>query len=146
MNLKKIVVCVTGFVLLIACVCPLMSQMKGMKFKGVNIPYTLKHKDTVIEKGKYDIEITMPETSGVRIFYLRILKKNKALCILDATKLHYESEAVSAMHKDPNIPEKSRLTMRRNKELKKLYIIFESGKHSADYPFEKLRFEIDYIE
>ena len=100
----------------------------------------------MIEKGKYDLEITMPETSGVRIFYLRILKKNEALCIINGRKLHYKTEKVSELHKDPNIPDKPRLTMRRVNALKKLYIFFESGKHAPNYSFEKLRFEIDYIE
>ena len=100
----------------------------------------------MLEKGKYDIEITMPETSSVRIFYLRILKKNEALLILDGRKMHYKTEKVSELHRDPNIPDKPQLTMRKVKALKKIYIYFESGKQSPDYPFEKLRFEIDYIE
>jgi len=117
-----------------------------MKFRGVNIPYTLKHNDVVIEKGKYDLEVTMPATTGIRIFYLRILKKKEALCIIEARKMHYKTEVVSELHKDPNIPDKPQLTMRKVKALKKIYIYFESGKNSPNYPFEKLRFEIDYIE
>ena len=146
MNLKRVFVYVAGVFLSVAFLSPLLGQMKGMKFKGINIPYTLKHKDIVLEKGKYDIEITMPETSSVRIFYLRILKKNEALLILDGRKMHYKTEKVSELHRDPNIPDKPQLTMRKIKALKKLYNYFESGKHSPNYPFEKLRFEIDYIE
>jgi len=146
MNSKKLFMYGVGIYLILAFICPLAGQMKAMKFRGINIPYTLKHNDTVIEKGKYDIEISMPETSGVRIFYLRILKKNKALCILDSTIMHYDTEATSQLRNDPNIPDKPRLTMGRNPVSKKLYIYFESGKHSPDYPFTKLRFVIDYIE
>lgn len=146
MDSKRIFVCMCGIFLVSVFLCPLVGQMKGMKFRGIEIPYTLKHEDVVIEKGKYDLEVTMPDTSGIRIFYLRILKGNEALCIIEARKLHYQTEKVSELHKDPNIPDKPRLTMRRVKALKKLYIIFESGKHAPDYPFEKLRFEIDYIE
>ncbi|MFC2164212.1 hypothetical protein ACFLT2_04345 [Acidobacteriota bacterium] len=146
MNSIKVFVCMTVVFLTFAFFCPLEGQTKGLKFRGIEIPYTLKHKDVVIEKGKYDLEVMMPETSGIRIFYLRILKKNKALCIIEARKLHYKTEKVSELHKDPNIPDKPRLTMRRVKALKKLYIFYESGKHPPSYPFEKLRFEIDYIE
>lgn len=146
MNSKKVLVYGVGVFLILAFLCPLAGQMKGMKFKGIEIPYNLKHKDVVIEKGKYDIEITMPETSSVRIFYLRIMKGNKAICIVDGRKMHYKTEKVSELHKDPNIPDQPRLTMRKVKALKKLYIYFESGKQAPNYPFEKIRYEIDYIE
>ncbi len=146
MNSKRVFAFVVAVFLVFTFLSPLVGQMKGMKFKGINIPYTLKYKDVVIEKGKYDLEVMMPETSSVRIFYLRILKKNEALVIIGGRKMHYKTEKVSELHKDPNIPDKPQLTMRKVKALKKLYIYFESGKHSLDYPFEKLRFEIDYIE
>ena len=72
MSLRNFIVCGVGVILILVFLCPLAGQMKGMKFKGIEIPYTLKHKDTVIKKGRYDLEITMPETASVRIFYLRI--------------------------------------------------------------------------
>lgn len=146
MNSKRVFVSMVGAFLILILLCPLDAQMKGLKFRGVNIPCTLKYKDTVIEKGKYDLEVMLPETASVRYFYLRIYKKKDALCILSGTKLHYRTEKVSELHKDPNIPDHSRLTMRRDKAKKKLYIYFESGKRSLDYPFERIRFEIDYVE
>jgi hypothetical protein len=146
MNSKRFCKGVGGAFLVLLLICPLASQMKGLKFNGVNIPYTLKYEDTIIEKGKYDLEVMVPETASVRYFYLRIIEKKDALCILAGKKLHYHTEKVSELHKDPNIPDKPRLTMRRHPVKKKLYIYFESGKKAVDYPFEKIRFEIDYIE
>ena len=146
MKSKKIFIYGVNVLLILALLCPLAGQMKGMKFRNINIPYTLKHKDTVLEKGEYNLEVTMPETASVRVFYLRILKGNEALCILNGTKVHYKTEKVSELHKDPNIPDKPRLTMRKMKGLKKIYIYFESGKKSPDYPFEKIKFVVDYIE
>ena len=146
MKSKRIYLYMVSVFLVFAFFCPLVGQMKGMKFRNIDIPYTLKHKDIVLEKGKYTLEVTMPETSSVRVFYLKILKGKDALCILNGTKVHYKTEKASELHKDPDIPDKPRLTMRKIAGLKKLYIYFESGKKAPDYPFEKIKFVIDYIE
>ena len=147
MNSKRSLRRAMGAFFLLILLCSLdAQQLKGLKFRGVDIPYTLKHEDTVIEKGKYELEVVMPQTASLRVFYLKINKDKDALCILSGTKLHYKTEKVSELHRDPNIPKQPRLTMRRNTEEKKLYIYFESGKRAPDYPFERIRFEIDYIE
>jgi len=145
MNSKNAFVYMMVIFIVLVFLCPCQALAQGIKFRGVNIPYTIKCGDTVIEKGKYDIEVTMPETSGIRVFYFRISKKNKTLCMIPGTKVHYKSEAQSDLYKDPNIPDQPRIKMKSIKPLKKLYIYFESGKLHL-YKFEKIRYELDFIE
>jgi hypothetical protein len=145
-NFKKVLFCGVGLFLILPFLCPLAGQVKGVKFKDIEIPYTLKHKDTVIEKGRYDLEIMLSDTSTVRVFFLRFLKKNKALFMIEGRKIPYETQKVTKLHRDPNIPDQPRLTMRKVTSRKKLYIYFESGKNIPNYPFEKIRYEIDYLE
>lgn len=117
-------------------ICPLIAQKSVYKFKGVNIPFKLKHKDTVFDKGKYDFEIVKFPTQV--IFYLKIKKGRKNLCLIPGerlTRLEFE------MNK---IPAKPKLVIKKNPEEKMVYITFESGTLTVIFPGIRIRWKMEY--
>jgi len=114
------------------------------EFKGVMIPFNLKHKDSIIKKGKYDFVFFKLDGD----FLLRIIGKGKpAYLVSGGERLDYKaSHLITELHADPRIPEKPTLNIKRNPALKIAYIIFESGKKSVVYPFLRIRFKMDYEE
>ncbi len=146
MFFKKNFVNLLGVILIIFLICPLMAQLKNIaEFKRVEIPFNLKHEDSIYEKGKYDFEIVvMYMTSGVVLFFLRIKKKRKILCQIEGKRLGYHTDFLAELLNDPNIPDEPRLKIKRNPKEKILNIIYESGKKATFYPLEKIRFKIEY--
>lgn len=122
--------------LIMFLICPLIAQKSVYKFKGVNIPFKLKHKDTVFDKGKYDFEIVKFPTQV--IFYLKIKKGRKNLCLIPGerlTRLEFE------MNK---IPAKPKLVIKKNPEEKMVYITFESGTLTVIFPGIRIRWKMEY--
>ena len=146
MFFKRNPVKLLGVLLIMFLICPLIAQMKSIaKFKGVEIPFNLKHKDSIFEKGKYDFEILVKDMiSGEDLFFLRIKKKRKILCQIQGMRLKYHSDFLAELLNDPNIPDEPRLKIKRNPKEKILNIIYESGKIATFYPLEKIRFRIEY--
>lgn len=125
--------------------CPAIAQMKKLcKFKGVEIPFNLKHDNSILEKGKYDFEFLKHQTQ--QSFYLRIKTKRKTVCIIPGEQLTYESSGYYAKFEDPNIPEQAKLKFLKIPEEEIFDIIFESGKSTKAYPCIKLRFRMEYEE
>lgn len=142
MSFKRIVADLL-IIFLILC-CPAFAQMKSLyKFKGVQIPFNLKHKDLIIQKDTYDFEFLRHPTQP--IFYLKIKKGRKTLCQLQGERLEYEGAEWEYM-KDPDIPKNPRMRMKKNLEKKVVYIIFETGKNTEIYPLIKTRFKLEYEE
>jgi hypothetical protein len=112
------------------------------KFKGVQVPYTLKFEDKVLEKGRYDLEaLKNPNTPSC---YLRLKKGGKVMCLVEGERLDYEAQGMSRMT-DPEIPDKPRLKMKRNTEEKVLIFMVETGRDSL-FPYLLLRFKLEYEE
>lgn len=142
MSFKRIVADLL-IIFLILC-CPAFAQMKRLyKFKGVQIPFNMKHEDLIIQKDTYNFEFLRHPTQP--IFYLKIKKGGKTLCQLQGKKLKYESYGWEKM-RAPDIPKKPRMRMKKNLEKKVLYIIFETGKNTRIYPLIKVRFQLEYEE
>jgi len=114
------------------------------EFKGVKVPFNLKHEDSIVEKDKYDFQFF--KLNGD--FLLRIIGKGKPACLVSGGKrIDYKTQGLMALLRaDPEIPEKPNLTIKRNPTLKIAYIIFESGKKNVIYPFLKIRFKMAYEE
>lgn len=145
MVFKRICVIFLGIFLIIILFSPAKATMKKLgEFKGVIIPFNLKHEDSIVEKGKYDFQFFKLDGD----FLLRIIKKGKPACLIPGGKrLDYETQGLIALlEADPEIPEKPKLNIKRNPALKIAYIIFESGKKNVIYPFLKIRFEMEYEE
>lgn len=138
MFFKRIHVNLLRILLIMILLCPAIAQMKLIcEFKDVEIQFNLKHEDSIFEKGKYDFELLRMGN----VFYLRIKKKEKPICLIPGgKKLKYESFS------DPDIPERAKFTIKRNPALKIAYIIFEPGSQHPDYPFIKVRFNLEYEE
>jgi hypothetical protein len=130
--ISKVIVCVF-FVSLLSM--PALSQWEDVtNFKKVQFPFDLKYKDKIIKKGTYKVEI-LKDTKQT-VYYLRIRKGSEKLFFIPGEYLQYRADA--------EIPAKPRLRMRRNTAEKMLYIIFESGTITFQYPNIKIRFKIEY--
>lgn len=128
--------------LIIILFYPAAAMMTSVyKFKGVAIPFDLKYKDSIFKKGKYDFEIVFHHQQ--QVFYLRIIKKRKGLCLIPGERLKYKSYGFEKM-KDPKIPDQPTLRIKKYPKGKTVNIIFESGKNTAIYPLEKVRFKLEY--
>jgi len=122
----------------------LTSQLKLLcTFKGVELPYRLKYQDVELEKGRYDLEAVKKATSTD--YYLRIKKGGKVLCLILGEQWDYETRGMYLM-RDPNVPDKPTLKMKRNLEEKILYITIETGRKNRMAPFARLRFKFEYEE
>lgn len=116
---------------------PALAQWEDVtSFKDVQVPFDLKYEDTIIKKGKYEVEVL--KHTGQIAYYLRIKKGSKGLCLVNGEYLQYRDET--------EIPEKPTLRMRRNPEEKMLYIIIETGTITWQYPKVKVRFKMEYEE
>jgi hypothetical protein len=127
-------------VMLTMClVCPLLAQKSVNKFKDVDIPFNMKHEDTVIEKGKYEFEVLKYPTQV--IFYLSIKKKRgQNLCLIPGERLKYSNEEIE----EGKIPKKSKLSFKRIPVRKQVYIIYEAGSKTAIFPLIKIRWILEY--
>jgi hypothetical protein len=115
------------------------------EFKGVNIPFSFKHEDRVVEKGSCDFILmrNMPNT-----FMLNIKKRGKSLLLISGgEKIDYmmQGNAV-ALEKDPDIPKNAKLSIKRVPGENVLYVIIETGKRARSCPFHKIRFRLEYLE
>jgi len=128
--------------LIIILFCPATAMTTRVyKFKGVAIPFDLKYKDSIFKKGKYDFEILFHHKQ--QVFYLKILKKGKGLCLIPGEKLKYKSYGWERL-RDPKIPDQPTLRIKKYPTGKIVNIIFESGKKTAIYPLVKVRFKLEY--
>ena len=81
MFLKRIFVFFLRISLVMILLFPAFAQMKRVyKFKGVEIPFNLKYKDSVFKKGKYDLEFL--KQTAQPVYHLRIIKRGKKLCLI----------------------------------------------------------------
>jgi len=142
--MKRFFIILLKIVLIASLFSPAYAQMKRIyKFKKVQIPFNLKHEDSIVKKGKYDLEFLKLESQSA--YYLRIIKKKKFLFTIPGKQLSYKTDKDGmAQYHDPNIPENPTLKMRKDPKDKILYIIFESGKKTSICPFIKARFKLEY--
>jgi hypothetical protein len=132
-----------GGLMVLVLAAPAAAQLIDIgKFKGVQIPYTLKFEDKVLEKGRYDLEaLKNPNTPSC---YLRLKKGGKVMCLVEGERLDYEAQGMSRMT-DSEIHDKPRLKMKRNTEEKVLIFMVETGRDSL-FPYLLLRFKLEYEE
>jgi hypothetical protein len=127
-----------GVLFLLIFACSAMAQMNTIcEFEEIKVPFTLKDEEATFDKGKYDFELL----KMTNVFYLRIKKDGHPVCLKPhGEKVKYDDLA------DPEIPQRSKLQIKRNPALKIAYIIFETGSHHPEYPFVKVRFRMSYEE
>ncbi|MFZ2054641.1 MAG: hypothetical protein WAU81_10640 [Candidatus Aminicenantales bacterium] len=140
---KKVGRHLIGVLMILVLAAPAAAQLIDIgKFKGVQIPYTLKFQDKVLEKGRYDLEtLKNPDTPSC---YLRFKKGGKVMCLVEGERLEYKAHGMSRMT-DSEIPNKPRLKMKRNTEEKVLIFMVETGRDSL-FPYLLLRFKLEYEE
>jgi hypothetical protein len=125
---------------------PLAGQLKELcRFKGVEIPFRLKHQDIVLKKGKYDLEALILRSQILSKYYLKIKKGGKVLCQLDGEPWNYVTEGMYMM-RDPKIPDKPTMKLRKNSTDKLIIFIIETGKKNRMSPLLRLRFKMEYEE
>ena len=139
---KRIFVNSLSIFIILFLFCPALAQIrKVQKFKKVEIPFNLKHKDLIIKKGKYDFEIIAHRTLG--IWNLRIQKKGKNICIVSGEVLRDKAPGARGDEMS-DVPDDPTLKFRRIPAKKIVHIIFEMGKTSYLYPCYKVRFQMEY--
>jgi hypothetical protein len=120
---------------------PVAAQLADVsKFKGIQIPYTLKHEDKVLEKGRYDLEVVKERNSPT--YYLMFKKKGKVVCLVKGEQLTVEVRA-GARLTDASIPDSPRLKIKKDTAEKILIFTVETGRHSRS-PFQLLKFKLGY--
>jgi hypothetical protein len=107
------------------------------RFKGVEIPLTLKIDGAILEKGTYDLEFL--RTPSPLFYYLKIMKKGKILHVVQGEEFAYPTDA-------RDIPPNPTLKMTKNVMRKSLIMIFESGRRALLYPLLRARFELPFGE
>ena len=147
MFLKKIsVILQLIFIILIFYRPSLAIMIKVHAFKDVEIKFNLKHEEKIFEKGKYDFEILFHHVQ--RVFYLKIRKKGKDLCLIRGEKLKYRNSdggilTAADLWMDPQVPQDATLRIKRYPG-NRVSIIFESGKKTPVYPLRKINFRMEY--
>lgn len=142
MSSKRIFVSLSILIMISILFRPAIAQFRKVnKFKGVEVPFSLKHEDTVLKKGKYDFEIIVYRT--LREFYLRIIKKGKTLCIVPGEILRDKPPGARG-EEMPEVPEEPTLKISRIPAKKIANIIFETGKLTEIFPCYKIRFQMEY--
>ena len=121
------------------------AQMRPIfRFKGAQIPLTLKIQDKILEKGAYDVEFL--RTSSPVLFYVKFLKRGKILGVVQGEEWPYAGGIVSDTANDRTIPNSPTLKMSINRDEKLLQFVFESGRHALNYPMVRARFKLPYAE
>lgn len=139
----------TNIFLIVFLFCPVIAHRqahlltKVYKFKDVEIPFNMKYEDSIIEKGKCEFEIIF--NHGQQVFYLKIIKKRKGICLVPGDRKRYKSYGRERL-RDPNIPDKPTLRIRKFPESKMLMVIFESGKKAGMFPLVWVIFKMEYEE
>lgn len=115
-----------------------------LTFRDVELPWTLKHGNIVMEKGTYDVLLIK---HGVEMFCLKIRKNGKTLCLIkDPAKIKYgNQDNLYEMLRDTSVPKEAILRIKRNPTLNVAYLLIETG-NCRDCPFRKLRFQVKSLE
>lgn len=142
MHAKSITILLRIFLVLLFLSPAIAQNQRIHIFKGVELPWTLINGEDVIEKGTYNL-VLMKNTSTS--FSLEIKKKKKTIClILDGQRIYYKDQSdLRKLMRDPDIPEKATLRIKRNPALKRAYFIIETGKFGT-CSFHKIRFKVKY--
>ena len=112
-------------------------------FKKVDVPFDMKYKDLIMEKGQFDFEI-LSERS-LNIFQLKIYKKGKSLCAIDGKVLR-DGLPGARGEKMEEVPDEPTLQIKRILVKKVVYFIFETGKLAHLFPGFVIQFELEYEE
>ena len=122
-----------------------LAQMSPVnRFKGVNIPVSLKIDDKILAKGVYDLDFR--RTSSPVLYYVGIMKSGKILGLVQGEEWPYGTGIVSDIAKNRDIPQKPTLKMAKNTDERLFIIIFESGRSASKYPMIRARFKFPYEE
>jgi hypothetical protein len=142
---KALPSCSLFLILTLLFVGLVMAQMSPVnRFKGVNIPVSLKIKDKILEKGVYDLEFR--RSSSPVLYYVGIMKSGKTLGLVQGEEWPYGTGIVSDIAKNRDIPDKPTLKMAKNTDEKLFIVIFESGRSAGKYPMIRARFRFPYEE
>jgi len=140
MEMKKITtICSITLAVILSCADLFAADMNPIyRFKGLNIPVSLKIEDKILENGVYDLEFCrVPSTKS---YFVRIMKRGRVLEVVQGDDFPYGGTP------DRDIPKKPTLKMNINKDKKVLALVFESGIWTSIYPKIRARFEIPYQE
>jgi hypothetical protein len=115
-----------------------------LAFRDVEIPWTLKQGDVVIEKGTYDVLLIK---HGIELFCLKLRQNGKAICIVkNPQRIKYgKSNTLYELMRDPDVSQLAKLKLKRNPVINKVYFLIETG-NCPHCKFQKMRFRMDSTE
>jgi len=113
------------------------------RFKGVNIPVSLKIEDKILGKGAYDLEFR--RNANPVLYYVGIMKSGKILGLVQGEEWPYTGIASDVLERR-DVPDKPTLKMSKNTDEKLFIVIFESGRWTSKYPRIRARFKFLYEE
>jgi hypothetical protein len=115
-----------------------------LTFRDVEIPWTLKQGDVVIEKGSYDVLLIK---HGVELFCLKLRKSGKTICIVkDPIRIKYaNNDNLYELIRSKDIPKEARLRVKKNPAINTVYFLIETG-NCREFRFQKLRFKVESTE
>ena len=143
MLMGKPIRCLLGAIAILILAGPAAAQWVRLgKFKGTEMPYTLKYKNKILEKGPYDIEVVKHPKSPQ--FYLRFKKNDELIAFVEGEQLTLPVRG-GARRIDPSIPNTPRMKMKRDTEEKVLIIMVETGRRNPR-PYLLIRFKLEYVE
>jgi hypothetical protein len=114
------------------------------RFKGAQLPLNLKVQDKILEKGVYDLDFV--RTGSPVLYFVRFMKRGKILGMVQGEELPYANGLISDVAADKTIPVSPTLKMNIDRDKKLLRLVFESGRHSVNYPMIRARFELPFVE
>jgi len=124
---------------------PLSADIREiLTFRDVEIPWTLRHGDIVMEKGSYDVILIK---HGIEIFCLKIRQNGKSICIIkNPERIKYANQDnLYEMMQDPEVSSESILRMKKNEALNTVYFLIETG-DCQGCRFQKFRFKAQSVE
>lgn len=146
MSFKKNRVLWYSFVLAVFTVCSGWAEMQRLSiFRGVDIPFDFRAGDTVVEHGKYDLEVHISKVDTNYLYVLKFMRKGKTLYDIPGQRIEYQAVTMQDLAKDPKIPKEPTIRIRKLPMGNLVDFIYESGK-TGNMPFEKAYFRVEQIQ
>jgi len=114
-------------------------------FKGVEFPFDFKSGETIIQKGRYDLEVCYSKSDTSFLYFLRLMRSGKYLYEIPGERIEYPALTIQDLMKDPKIPNGPTIRIKKIPESNLINIIFESGK-TGNMPFEKAFFRVEEVK
>jgi len=115
-----------------------------LTFRDVEIPWTLKQGELVLEAGRYDVLLLK---HGIELFCLKLRQNGKTICVVkNPQRIKYTNQHnLYELMKSENVPNEARLCVKKNPAIHTVYFVVETG-NCRHCKFQKMRFKMESSE